>query len=113
MADTEEQHGARPTNGAASVKLPPFWPNSPAAWFRSGEAQFVIKRVSSAIDKYYLVLGALGEAQVDLINNIMDKESNNESNNESYKKMKKALVAFHTLIPLSNNVALAPQHGFS
>jgi hypothetical protein len=96
MADESKQRrtGA-PPGGAASVRLPPFWPNSPAAWFRSAEAQFVIKRVTSAIEKYYLVLGALGEAQVDLINNIMDEEPNDEP----YQKMKEALVASHTLTP--------------
>jgi hypothetical protein len=80
MADEGENRGAAASaGGAASVRLPPFWPNSPAAWFRSAEAQFVIKRVTSAIEKYYLVLGALGEAQVDLINNVMDEEPTVES----------------------------------
>jgi hypothetical protein len=53
--------------------------------------------VTSAIERYryYLVLGALGEAQVDLINNIMDEEPTDES----YQKMKEALVASHTLTP--------------
>jgi hypothetical protein len=96
MADEGENRGATASaGGAASVRLPPFWPNSPAAWFRSAEAQFMIKRVTSAIEKYYLVLGALGEAQVDLINNLMDEEPTEES----YQKMKEALVASHTLTP--------------
>jgi hypothetical protein len=42
-----------------------------------------------------LVLGALGEAQVDLINNIIDEEPTDET----YQKMKEALVASHTLTP--------------
>jgi hypothetical protein len=46
--------------GIGSVKLPAFWANNPAAWFRSVEAQFVVKNVTDAPDKYYLVLASLG-----------------------------------------------------
>jgi hypothetical protein len=55
----------------ASVKLPMFWANSPSAWFRSVEEQFVAKNVASELDKYYLVLAALGEAQVDRVDKLL------------------------------------------
>jgi hypothetical protein len=53
----------------------PFWPNLPAAWFCTAE----VKHVMSAIDKYYLALGALGEVQVELIKNIMDEVAGDNS----------------------------------
>jgi hypothetical protein len=59
---------AAPAGGQAhmaSVKLPMFWANSPSAWFRSVEAQFMVKNVTSELDKCYLVLAALREVQVD------------------------------------------------
>jgi hypothetical protein len=71
------------------VKLPPFWPSNPAAWFRSAEAQFVVKGVTSAADKYYLVLAALGENQVERIHNVLDEEPGEAG----YKKIKDALLS--------------------
>jgi hypothetical protein len=65
MADDENNQSSQ--RALSSVKLPPFWPNNPAAWFRSVEAQFVVKNVTSAADKYYLVLAALGENQVERV----------------------------------------------
>jgi hypothetical protein len=44
------------SRGAASVKLPTFWVTTPAGWFRSVEAQFTVKGITSEVDKYFLVL---------------------------------------------------------
>jgi hypothetical protein len=44
MADNEEQQAAaaaQPANVSA-VKLPPFWANSPANWFRSVQSTTMI-----------------------------------------------------------------------
>jgi hypothetical protein len=72
MADEGNNQSSQ--RALSSVKLPPFWPSNPAAWFRSVEAQFVIKGVTAAADKYYLVLAALGESQVERIHNVLDEE---------------------------------------
>jgi hypothetical protein len=83
------------SHGAASVKLPTFWAAKPAGWFQSVEAQFAMKGITSEVDKYFLVLAALSETQVDKV--IMVTEE--EPTEESYIKLKAALVASYTLMP--------------
>ena len=83
---------ARP---AATVKLPPFWPRSPAAWFRTADAQFNIKGVTEDMDKYFLILSALNEEQVDLVRNIVEEEPAADS----YNRLRTALIATHALSP--------------
>jgi hypothetical protein len=53
--------GGGVTLSLASIKLPQFWQNAPAAWFRTVEAQFVIRAVTDPVDKYYVVMAALSE----------------------------------------------------
>jgi hypothetical protein len=93
MADEENNQSSQ--RALSSVKLPPFWPNNPAAWFRSVEAQFIVKGVTLVADKYYLVLAALGENQVERIHNVLDKEPGEAG----YQKIKDALLSTHTLTP--------------
>jgi hypothetical protein len=62
MAENEQQDAAATAataSNVSAVKLPPFWPNSSANWFRSVEAMFVLKRITDPLDKYYLVLTSL------------------------------------------------------
>jgi hypothetical protein len=49
------------TPGLASIKLPQFWQNTPAAWFRTLDVQFVIRAVTDPVEKYYVVMAALSE----------------------------------------------------
>jgi hypothetical protein len=95
MADENNENSQSSQRALSSVKLPPFWPSNPAAWFCSVEAQFVVKGVTSAADKYYLVLAALGENQVDRIHNVLDEEPGEGG----YNKIKDVLLATHTLTP--------------
>jgi hypothetical protein len=85
----------QPRRTIGSVTLPTFWPNNPAAWFRSVEAQFVVKGVTEAADRYYLVLASLGEAQVERVHNVLDEEPGDNA----YQKIKDALLSTHTLTP--------------
>jgi hypothetical protein len=94
MADEENNQSSQ--RALSSVKLPPFCPSNPAAWFRSVEAQFVIKGVTAAADKYYLVLATLGESQVERIHNVLDEEPGESG----YKKIKDALLSTHTITPI-------------
>jgi hypothetical protein len=55
------------SRGGASVKLPTFWAATPAGWFRSVEAQFAVKGITLGVEKYFLVLASLSEAQVDKV----------------------------------------------
>jgi hypothetical protein len=82
-------------SSAGSVKLPAFWSNSPANWFRSAEALFALKNITDPIDKYYLVLTSLTELQADLVSNVVEQEPDDTS----YTRMKDALVANNSLTP--------------
>jgi hypothetical protein len=59
--------------GAFSVRLPRFWTNSPAVWFRTADAQFALRRVTDPVEEYHLVLDALSEANMDLVHHIINK----------------------------------------
>jgi hypothetical protein len=79
--------------GVAAVRLNPFWASSPAAWFRTAEAQFTIRRVTCPLEKYYAVLTALSEANVDRVRHIIEAEPTVES----YENLKAGLVASHVM----------------
>jgi hypothetical protein len=53
----------------------------------------MVKNVTEAADKYYLVLASLGEAQVERVHNILEEEPGENA----YQKLKDALLATHTL----------------
>jgi hypothetical protein len=55
----------------------------------------MVKNVTSELDKYYLVLAALGEAQVDRV----DKLLQDQPDETSYQKLKDSLLFTHTLTP--------------
>jgi hypothetical protein len=81
------------TPGLASIKLPQFWQNALAAWFRTVEAQFMIRAITDPVDKYYVVMAALSEQQSELVSSVLDEEPTANS----YSILKAALVASHTL----------------
>jgi hypothetical protein len=80
---------------ASSVKLPMFWVATLAGWFRSVEAQFAVKDITSEMNKYFLALVALSEPQVDKVMAVTEEEPKEES----YGRLKAALVASNTLMP--------------
>jgi hypothetical protein len=71
----------------------PFWSNSLAAWFRAAEAQFAIRGVTGALDRFYVVLGALSEANVDKVKHIVEQEPDKNS----YQSLKDGLLAAHVM----------------
>jgi hypothetical protein len=71
------------------VRLNPFWTSSPAAWFRAAKAQFTIRRVTCPLKKYYAVLTALSEANVDRVRHIVEADPTEDS----YENLKGGLVA--------------------
>jgi hypothetical protein len=75
------------------VRLPRFWTNSPATWFRTADTQFALRRVSDPLEKYYLVLDALSEANVDLVRHIVEEEPDATS----FQRIRDGLVAAHIL----------------
>jgi hypothetical protein len=98
VSNTNEAAAGPPaatSHGLAAVKLPPFWPNSPAAWFRTVEAQFVVRGIADPVDRYYVVMAALSEQQSELVSNVLEEEPSAES----YQLLKAALLSSHTLTP--------------
>jgi hypothetical protein len=45
-------------HSASSIRLPPFWSNSPAACFRTAEAHFTLRGVTDPVEKFLVVLTA-------------------------------------------------------
>jgi hypothetical protein len=58
-----------------------------------GEAQFMIRRVTCPLEKFYAVLTALSEANVDRVRHVVEAESTEES----YNNLKEGLVASHVM----------------
>jgi hypothetical protein len=92
-----------------SVRIPRFWTNSPAARFCTADTQFALRRVTDPLEKYYLVLGALSEANVDLVRHIVEEEPDVTS----FQRIRDGLVA-HILTDyqrIDRLVALEPLNG--
>jgi hypothetical protein len=62
-----------------AVKLPPFWHRSPASWFCTVEAMFVLKNINDNMERYYQVVAALTEELADMVGNVVDEEPTQES----------------------------------
>jgi hypothetical protein len=66
-----------PGNNAASaqqdtqqfmmVKLPPFWPHSPALWFSQAESLFMCRGLTDQIQRYYHVVLVLPHESLRLV----------------------------------------------
>jgi hypothetical protein len=93
MANENPPAAAAGRSNIAAVRLPPFWQASPANWFLQAEAQFAIREVTQPLDKYYLVMSALSETQVDMVSSVLRAEPDQDS----YSQLKAALVASHTM----------------
>jgi hypothetical protein len=92
------------------LQLPRFWANSPAAWFRTAEAQFALRIVTDPLEKYYLVLDALSEANIDLVRHIVE----DEPDSTSFERIREGLVATHILTDyqrIDRLVAMEPLSG--
>jgi hypothetical protein len=80
----------RMVGGITAARLNPFWTNSPAAWFRATKAQFMIRRVTCPLEKYYAILTALLEANVDRVRHVVEAEPTDNN-------LKEGLVASHVM----------------
>jgi hypothetical protein len=86
-------------SGSANIRLSPFWANSPAAWFQTAEAHFTLRRVTDPIEKYLVVLTALGETQADKVKSIVEASPTAAS----YEALRTVLVASHQLTPFQDS----------
>jgi hypothetical protein len=94
MADQQPPPAAAMTtaSGVTAVRLNPCWTNSPAAWFRATDAQFVIRRVTCPLEKFFAVLTALS-ANVDRVRHMMEADPTEDF----YINLKEGLAASHVM----------------
>ena len=78
---------------AYHVKLPPFWPTCPEAWFGLAEAQFGLRAVDDERLRYYLVLGVLPEATVRIVADLVAAIPPPDA----YQQLKRRLISGHAL----------------
>jgi hypothetical protein len=81
--------------GAANgnFRLPEFWAEAPANWFAMAEAQFLLRRVTSNIDKFCHVLMALPKASYRMIAHLVTQVPAEDT----YEQLKAALMSHHEL----------------
>ncbi len=80
MAETDDNlPGGGPLAAAAatnstvfSVKLSPFWPQAPVAWFAQAECIFHTKRVTDSFDEYCHLMASLPPESVRLVMDIVE-----------------------------------------
>jgi hypothetical protein len=97
MEDDEPQPAPLPAAVAPAaglqIKLPAFWPEDPASWFRLAEGQFALRHVTDPITRYYHVLAALSVDLVRLVRHVLHEETGPTS----YDQLRTSLLASHSL----------------
>jgi cleavage and polyadenylation specificity factor subunit 1 len=71
-----------------AARLPPLWPNRPAAWFTQAEAQFHLAGITNEITKFYYVISHMGERYVGEIEDIV----NSPPPRDPYTHLKNELI---------------------
>jgi hypothetical protein len=92
MEPQQQQQGGEP-NVYVSVKLPPFWPHSPALWFSQAESMFMIRGITEQLHKYYHVVATLPHESLRLVADIVEATPEEEP----YTVLKQRLMASHQL----------------
>jgi hypothetical protein len=80
-----------PPMAGGNLRLPEFWPENPRRWFAMAEAQFMLRRVSSGVDRYCHVLTTLPRSSYRLILHLVE----DVPSEESYILLKEALMQAH------------------
>jgi hypothetical protein len=75
------------------MRLPEFWPENPCGWFAMAEAQFMLRRITSGIDRYCHVLTMLPCTSYHLVSHLID----GVPEEDSYDHIKEALMQAHQL----------------
>lgn len=79
--------GSEETN-SVSLKLPTFWDNRPAIWFKQAEAQFILRGITVSATKYYHCIAALDQHTAIKISNFIETHEDN-----SYDALKQQLLS--------------------
>lgn len=72
-----------------SVKLPTFWPDKPAVWFRQVEAQFQIAGITADSTKFNYVIAQLDQKLAGEVEDIIIRPP---ANGQQYVKLKEELI---------------------
>ncbi|XP_070529839.1 uncharacterized protein [Cardiocondyla obscurior] len=59
------------TTPAEQIVIPPFWEEKPELWFRSIEAQFIAKRITSDNTKFFTLVGKLDQKTLSIIEDLI------------------------------------------
>jgi hypothetical protein len=86
------------------VRLLRFWSNSPAAWFRTADAQFALRRVTDPLEKYYLVLDALSEAN--MVRHIVEEEPDDGGDEQAEARQQRAVFCLFFPLQLPREVSI-------
>jgi hypothetical protein len=85
--------GHPPAPANLVVRLPPFWPSNPAAWFANADGQFALRGIVCQRARYYNALTALPESTVNLISDLVE----NVAPEDAYDQLRARLAAAHQL----------------
>jgi hypothetical protein len=81
------------TGGYAGLRLPDFWSDAPAGWFLYAESRFRIRNITSEVDRFDHLVGALPKSSVRLV---MDTLESLDAD-QPYSALKQRLLASHEL----------------
>ena len=79
-------------NAAASLKLSPFWSDTPATWFAMAECQFHLRCITDEQDRFCILVAALSKESIRLVTNIIEDPPENP-----YTTLKAVLLKSHQL----------------
>ncbi len=82
-----------PLPATGQIKLPPFWPEDPASWFRLAEGQLALRNVADPVTRYYHVLAVLSVDSVRLVRYVL----HDDTGPKSYERLRASLLASHSL----------------
>jgi hypothetical protein len=75
------------------LRLPEFWPDTPAAWFAHVESKFRLRNVTEEAEMYDHLVGSLPRSSVRLVLDLLERPDVNTP----YTSLKRRLLASHEL----------------
>lgn len=80
---------ARPS----SLRLPAFWPDTPASWFSYAESKFRLQRITAELDKFDHLVGALSRESIRTVLHLVEAPPAENP----YTALKESLMSSHQL----------------
>jgi hypothetical protein len=84
---------AAPGGGYAGLRLPDFWSDAPAGWFLYAESRFWIRNITSEVDRFDHLVGALPKSSIRLVMDTLESPDTDRP----YSALKQRLLASHEL----------------